>query len=202
MSVFPPYLVALGANLPSEYGPPAETLRAALQFMHNEPAVSICSISQFWVTPAYPAGSGPDFINAAAIARSTLQPQGFLDLLHRIEGRFGRRRQGARWQARPLDLDLIGAGDLVLPDAATQAEWRGLPPDQQALRAPDGLILPHPRMQDRGFVLAPLAQIAPGWRHPLSGRSVAQMLADLPAGALDEMAPLPPLPAAPAEQRL
>ncbi|HRM75464.1 MAG TPA: 2-amino-4-hydroxy-6-hydroxymethyldihydropteridine diphosphokinase, partial [Paracoccus sp. (in: a-proteobacteria)] len=65
--------------------------------------------------------------------------------------------------------------------------WRALPPERQAAAAPEGLVLPHPRLQDRGFVLAPLAEVAPGWRHPRLNRSVVQMLADLPEGALAGM---------------
>ena len=80
-------------------------------------------------------------------------------------------------------------GDHVVPDAATQDGWRALSPADQARLAPDRLILPHPRLQDRGFVLAPLAEIAPRWTHPRTGRTVAQMLADLPASALKGMAP-------------
>ena len=147
------------------------------------------SVSRFWRTPAYPAGSGPDFVNAAAVLRSKLPPDALLAAMHRVEAGLGRDRQGARWQARGIDLDLLAYGDLVLPDAATHDAWRALPPERQAERAPDGLVLPHPRLQDRGFVLAPLAEIAPHWRHPRLGRDVAQMLADLPKDALTGMQP-------------
>lgn len=102
----------------------------------------------------------------------------------------GRTRHGERWQARGIDLDLIGYEDAVLPNQAVHDHWRNLPPEAQSLNAPDTLILPHPRMQDRGFVLAPLAEIAPGWCHPRTGQSVAQMLAALPQAALAGIRPL------------
>ncbi|TRW96927.1 2-amino-4-hydroxy-6-hydroxymethyldihydropteridine diphosphokinase [Paracoccus sp. M683] len=177
------YLVALGGNLPSALGDPTATLRAAVTILHSDQDITITGLSGFYTTPAFPPGSGPDFINAAAIARSALPPAEMLARLHGIEAQLGRRRKGARWQARPVDLDLIAAGDLVLPDAAIQDQWRDLPPDRQAVAAPDTLILPHPRMQDRDFVLRPLAEIAPGWRHPRIGQSVTEMLAKLGIGA-------------------
>jgi 2-amino-4-hydroxy-6-hydroxymethyldihydropteridine diphosphokinase len=78
-------------------------------------------------------------------------------------------------------------GDLVLPDAATQADWRALPPDLQRMRAPDALILPHPRLQDRAFVLVPLADVAPDWVHPMLGMSVREMCGRLPAAERAEV---------------
>lgn len=182
-------LLALGANLPSSAGSPETTLRKSLSKLAKKSGLKLLSVSRFWRTPAYPAGSGPDFVNAAAVLSCRLPPDDLLAELHRIEAGFGRLRKGARWQARGIDLDLLAYGDLVLPDAATQDAWRALPPERQAEHAPEGLVLPHPRLQDRGFVLAPLAEVAPGWRHPRLGRSVAQMLADLPPGALAGMRP-------------
>lgn len=182
-------LLAFGANLPSSAGPPGVTLRKSLSELAKTPGLQVLAVSRFWRTPAYPAGSGPDFVNAAAVLRSKLPPDALLAAMHRVEAGLGRDRQGARWQARGIDLDLLAYGDLVLPDAATHDAWRALPPERQAERAPDGLVLPHPRLQDRGFVLAPLAEIAPHWRHPRLGRDVAQMLADLPKDALTGMQP-------------
>ena len=92
---------------------------------------------------------------------------------------------------RTLDLDLIALGDLVLPDPATHAAWRALPPDLQKMRAPDALILPHPRVQDRAFVLVPLADVAPDWTHPVLGLTVTAMLAARPVAERTEVVPLP-----------
>lgn len=100
------------------------------------------------------------------------------------------RTRGVRWGTRTLDLDLIACGDAVLPDLTTYLHWRDLPLEAQMQAAPQELILPHPRMQDRAFVLVPMADIAPDWVHPVLDRSVRQMLAALPAAACAEITPL------------
>lgn len=182
--------MALGANLSSWAGRPDQTLRAALARI-GAAGLPVRRVSRFWRTPAHPAGSGPDYVNAAAmIAVGTTPPDTVLAMLHTVEAAFGRTRDGGRWQARGLDLDLLALGDLVRPDAAGQTRWRGISPEDQARLAPETLILPHPRMQDRGFVLAPLAEIAPGWVHPLTGQSVAGMLAALGPQGMVGMVPL------------
>ena len=181
-------LLGLGANLSSSAGSPADALRAALGRIADLPGLRLAAVSRFWHTPAHPAGSGPDYVNACAAAWASEAPGALLARLHGVEAAMGRVRSG-RWAARGIDIDLLAVGDGVEPDAATQDGWRALSPADQARLAPDRLILPHPRLQDRGFVLAPLAEIAPRWTHPRTGRTVAQMLADLPASALKGMAP-------------
>lgn len=158
--------------------------------MHNLTRSTVVAVSRFYSTPAIPLGSGPNYVNAAVSLRTPLNPLDLLQELHRIEAGFGRDRDGRRWKARTVDLDLLAMGDAVLPDTPTQSRWRALPLAEQMLTAPGELILPHPRMQDRGFVLVPLADVAPGWRHPLTGRSVQQMLDDLPRDALSTIRPI------------
>ena len=110
-------------------------------------------------------------------------------ILHEIESRFGRTRD-VRWGRRTLDLDLLATGDAVIPDAKTHAQWRDLPLEQQMRETPKELILPHPRIHERAFVLVPLADVAPDWRHPIFGKTVLEMRDALPKEALDELVPL------------
>jgi len=182
-------LVAFGANLPADGRDPAETVQSAIEDLRAEGLAP--TASRLFLTPCFPAGAGPDYVNAAAVVtpRAGQGPGDLLALLHRIEARHGRERQ-ARWAGRTLDLDLLAWGDSVRPDAATQDAWRLLPPEDQARQAPDRLILPHPRLQDRAFVLVPLAEVAPDWVHPRTGLSVAQMLAALPQADREAVKPL------------
>lgn len=183
-------LVALGANLASTAGSVSETLNAAVNILHEEQHITITAISRFWLTPADPPGSGPDYINAAAAIVTSLSAGQVLSRLHQIEADFGRDRSGGRWSARVLDLDLIAMDNVIQPDMATLSRWINLPRQAQLREAPDQLILPHPRMQDRGFVLGPLAEIAPDWRHPLTGLSVVEMLSALGPAGLAGMRPM------------
>lgn len=183
-------LVALGANLPFEGDPPEATLRRAIDAIEQE-GLSVRAVSRFYATPCFPLGSGPDYVNAAAVLDPSdrVDPTSILASLHAVEARFGRIRE-KRWGMRSLDVDLIALGDSVLPDAATQDAWRSLPMEAQVRAVPEQLILPHPRLQDRAFVLVPLADVAPGWVHPRLGKSVAQMLAALPQAERDAVKPL------------
>ena len=184
--------IALGANLPFDAQHPAETLRAALRALPDA-GLDVVAASRLFSTPCFPAGAGPDYVNAAASLRV---PPGWgagevLAALHRVEAHFGRAR-AQRWGMRTLDLDLLSLGETVLPDAETQGRWAGLPPAEQIATTPDRLILPHPRMQDRAFVLVPLADVAGGWRHPIFGRTVDEMLAALPEADRAAVVALPP----------
>ena len=182
-------LIALGANLPLGGKPAGATLHQALAALAEE-GLAVSAVSRFFATPCFPAGAGPDYVNGVAVLEGGAHgPAEVLALLHAVEAEFGRERLH-RWAGRTLDLDLLAMGAQVLPDADELRRWQDLPVAEQAKRAPDQLILPHPRLQDRAFVLVPLLDVAPDWRHPLSGRNVAEMLAALPAAEVAEVKPL------------
>jgi 2-amino-4-hydroxy-6-hydroxymethyldihydropteridine diphosphokinase len=157
-------LIGLGGNLESpEYGPPVQVLGAALTQLQVA-GVRLGACSPWYCSAPVPASDQPWFINGVVRIETALAAQALLALLHRIEERLGRRR-GVRWGARIVDLDLLAYDERVIIGCCE-----------------DGLVLPHPRLHERLFVLAPLTDLAPSWRHPLSGKTATDMLAALGVG--------------------
>jgi 2-amino-4-hydroxy-6-hydroxymethyldihydropteridine diphosphokinase len=154
--------IAIGSNLPSPAGPPLATAEAALLALEAA-GVTVRRRSRWYETAPVPPSDQPWFVNGVAEIETELPPVALLAVLHRIEADFGRTRTVAD-AARPLDLDLIAYGDRVIDGEG-------------------GIELPHPRLHQRAFVLLPLAELAPGWRHPRTGRPIAELIAGLPAGA-------------------
>ena len=91
-----------------------------------------------------------------------------------------------------LDLDLLAAGSTILPDTNTLDTWMSLPSETQRIRAPDQLILPHPRLHERAFVLVPLLDVAPFWRHPVLNRTVAELCASISPELRQEVVAIEP----------
>ncbi|PSL17854.1 2-amino-4-hydroxy-6-hydroxymethyldihydropteridine diphosphokinase [Shimia abyssi] len=181
-------LLALGGNLTSPFGEPVETISEALKHL-NKGAIKLLAVSRFFQTPCFPAGAGPDYVNAAVVVRTALDPHALLMRLHEIEAVFGRERV-QRWGMRTLDIDLIAFGQRVLPDQDTQIAWQQIAPDAQTSATPSELILPHPRLQDRAFVLGPLCDVSPTWVHPLLGRTLAEIYSQLPQSERDALVSL------------
>jgi 2-amino-4-hydroxy-6-hydroxymethyldihydropteridine diphosphokinase len=145
------YAIALGSNRRSRHGSPEATVRAAAE------AIGVERLSRILRVPAL-GPAGRDFANAAALLHSRLDPPELLATLKETEREFG-RRFGRRWGPRVLDLDIV--------------LWEG------GAFEGGGLVIPHLAFRERRFVLGPLAEIAPGWRDPISGASVRQLLARL-----------------------
>jgi 2-amino-4-hydroxy-6-hydroxymethyldihydropteridine diphosphokinase len=151
--------IALGANLPTvHYGTPVLSLQAAIDRLRG--IGPVLDQSRWYKSAPVPASDQPDFINGVISLETILSPEELLANIHRIEYEFGRQR-GIKNEARVLDLDLIDYHGRVTANKAIE--------------------LPHPRMQTRAFVLLPLRDIAPGWVHPVSGRTIDQLIANLPA---------------------
>jgi len=150
--------VAIGANLPSErFGPPRAGCEAALTYMEAA-GLEIVRRSRWYESDPVPVSDQPKYVNGVAEIATDLPPLEALDRLLEIEAEMGRVR-GERNAARTIDLDLLTYHDEIMDT--------------------DRLKLPHPRMHERAFVLLPLAEIAPEWRHPASGTPVADLIAAL-----------------------
>ena len=168
-------LIGIGANLPSpRYGEPRATCGAALAAM-AEAELSIAHRSRWYKSAPVPISDQPWFINGVVRVKTALPPEALMALLLEIEETFGRSRNLAN-EPRILDLDLLAYGELTL-----EAN-----PEGEAKMSVGALQLPHPRLHERAFVLLPLMDIAPGWRHPATGQSIEDLIAMLPPGQQTE----------------
>ncbi|MEM6759320.1 MAG: 2-amino-4-hydroxy-6-hydroxymethyldihydropteridine diphosphokinase [Pseudomonadota bacterium] len=181
-------LVAVGSNCANGGNSPADALKNAAAKIEAAGAV-IRAKSAIYNSPAFPAGSGADYANAVFALDAHWPARAAITTLHAIEAEMGRRRQ-KRWEARHIDLDLIAIGNEIRPNLATVRHWMDLDPALQQETAPADLILPHPRLHERAFVLVPLAEIAPDWVHPVLRRNAAQLRDALPAQTLSGVVPI------------
>ncbi len=155
-------LIGLGANVPGPWGKPHQTLEKALEILDENP-LSVVKASTIIVTKPFGVTDQPEFVNAVAQIQTGLKPQALMTRLHEIELLADRRRT-VRWGPRTLDLDLLDYDDQVLSG------------DGESYGHQTPLVLPHPGIAERTFVLEPIAEIAPNWKHPVSGLSARKML--------------------------
>ncbi len=155
-------LIALGSNLVTpEFDTSQKLLEASLKSLGKK-GIQVVRQSSWYRSAPVPVSDQPWFVNGVAQVASTLGPKALLEALHAVESEYGRMRS-RRNESRTLDLDLLAY-------------------DAQVITEANGLVLPHPRLQERAFVLLPLAEVAPQWRHPVNGLTAAEMLACLTPG--------------------
>ena len=177
--------IALGSNSTLEGLSSLDLLKQAILEIQGS-NLHLQAISRFYKNPAYPIGSGPDFVNAVVQVCTHEKAQNVLEVLHSIEKKYGRLRS-KRWGKRTLDLDLLAFGQTVAPNKSVYIYWHDLDLQNQKCKIPTDLILPHPRMHERAFVLIPLLDIAPYWIHPILNKSTDELCVDL---SIDEISKL------------
>lgn len=157
-------ILALGANLPGRWGTPREALRRVVHDL-EEAGLRPRAASRIYATTPIGPGRQAPYLNAVLILESHMAPAAVLRLLKRLERRAG-RRFGPRWGARCLDIDILDYAGRRIGTPSRRRE-RGR------------LVLPHPELHRRAFVLVPLVEVAPGWRHPVLGVTGRTLLARL-----------------------
>ncbi|MFV0299100.1 MAG: 2-amino-4-hydroxy-6-hydroxymethyldihydropteridine diphosphokinase [Hyphomicrobiaceae bacterium] len=151
-------LIAFGANVGGNWGKPAETIEHAVGCLETSGLSTVC-LSSLYSTPPLGSVRQPRFVNMVGCFTFSIAPGELLRLAKSLEWEAGRRR-GVHWGPRPLDIDIISM-------TYQKIGWQ----ERECLkkRQPGRLLLPHPEMADRGFVMVPLIEIAPHWRHPVWG---------------------------------
>jgi 2-amino-4-hydroxy-6-hydroxymethyldihydropteridine diphosphokinase len=151
--------IALGSNVAGRFAAPADAVDAAMTAMQSI-EIKLISRSRLYCSAAWPDPADPEFVNAMILVETSLAPDALLARLHAVEAEFGRVRCQMN-APRTLDLDIVDyAGRISAPGESP--------------------ILPHPRLADRAFVLLPLAEIAPDWRHPMTGNAIGDLIRALP----------------------
>lgn len=178
-------LIALGGNIPGRWGVPYATLARACRELEKA-GIKIVRSSNLYLTDPVGAGRQPRYLNAVIMVESRLAPATLLRLLKRMERRAGRRLT-LPMRARPLDLDILDYGGRRLGWPLRRREH-------------GRLVLPHPELHTRAFVLVPLLEVAPSWRHPVLGVAPKALLARLTPAARSTVRQALDLPARPCDK--
>lgn len=160
-------LIAIGSNLAGPWGTPVKTAARAVRAL-DSCGIAVTQASRFYRTAAMGPGHQDPYVNLVVAVESHLPPLALLMVLHHIEAVAGRVRRG-RWHARTLDLDLIAYHRLVLGWGRERDPRRMA----DAVPQPGAVIVPHPRLHLRPFVVRPVVDIAPLWHHPVTGDSAS-----------------------------
>jgi 2-amino-4-hydroxy-6-hydroxymethyldihydropteridine diphosphokinase len=168
------FTLGLGANLPFGDMKPLQTLKSAALSLEKA-GISIISHSVFFETEPKPKTDQPNFINAVLRGSTRLDALQLLAVCQSIELEFGRERI-VRWSARTLDIDILDFDGEIMP---SEAEWRALANGDGAIDIMPDLVLPHPRLHQRAFMLVPMRELTQDWVHPVLKRTVSDLLMDI-----------------------
>ena len=166
-------LISYGANLEGPFGKPAETLKLVFEELRQR-NLEIVKNSRLYSSLAFPDPRQPRYLNGCLELKVNCNAADLLVQMKRIEIKMG-RREGSRWSSRICDLDLLSFANMVCPSNEVFNYWYKMPLKKQMIKKPMELLLPHPRLQDRAFVLIPLIEVAPNWIHPVLNLSARQM---------------------------
>jgi 2-amino-4-hydroxy-6-hydroxymethyldihydropteridine diphosphokinase len=147
-------IIAYGTNMSLDHTPGRQALPHIVSELKSC-GIIVKKFSRLWHSRAWPDPNDPPYLNAVVEGLADLAPEAVMVVLHRLEAEAGRMRGGQANAPRTLDLDLIAYGDQMFNE--------------------NGLVVPHPRAHDRAFVMGPLAEIAPGWMHPVLKKTAAEL---------------------------
>lgn len=176
-------LIGLGSNLSDgNSASPRSMLAAALAEMPSW-GIDIVALSHFYESEPVPKSDQPWFVNAVAVVETGLSPEDLLKNLHDIETKLGRTRR-IRWEARVIDLDIIAYDDRIYPSPDNgpdngPGDWHNVAGDSHITHQVQDMVIPHPRMHERLFVLTPLMDICPEWIHPVYGKTAKSYAREL-----------------------
>ena len=180
------YIIVLGSNLSSEFGSSAETLKKCVCELKSFHAIQSLSESKWYISSSFVDKSEPRYVNVGIRFCTNLKPKELLNFTSDLEIKYGRKRQ-RRWEPRTCDIDILLCDQLILPSKLHFEKWLKLDFLEQIELAPNELILPHPRLQERTFFLRPLNDLQPDWTHPFLEMKAKEMLDSLPPNELENI---------------
>lgn len=182
--------LAFGSNQGGQSRGSSQIIQSSYAVLSSTEWFKNSIFSPLYQTPSFPEGKGPDYVNSVVCAKTDLDPQALLSVLHDVEHQLGRVRE-QRWGSRVIDIDLLDYEGCISPSLERYNAWRDMPLELQKINWPDELILPHPRIQDRGFVLVPLRDVAPSWVHPVTGEDIDTLIGRIDPRDLQKIAQTP-----------
>jgi len=168
-------VIGIGGNLISRFGSATSTVQEAISRLEDDSNLTLVRMSPLYKSKPVPISEQPDYINAAVLLQTELNPGQLLAVLQYMELDMG-RMPSDRWGSRIIDLDILAYEQIVLP---SKSSWDEITQDLEPTAVVNEAVVPHPRLHERAFASVPFARIAPKWRHPVFGTTIADIAANL-----------------------